>query len=64
MHLHVLLWTGDRRLLELAVITKFKHYKAVDTRGVEMLLEGRSWREVEEYLRERYGEVPDKRTRR
>ncbi len=55
MHLRVPLWTGDRRLLELAVETGFKYYRAVDTRGVEMLLEGRSWSQVEEYLRRKYG---------
>ena len=64
MYLKIPLWTGDRRLFEHAVETRFKHYKAVDTRGVEMLLEGRSWREVEKYLRERYGEASDKKTRR
>ena len=30
-------------------------YKALDTRALEMLLEGRGWGEVEEHLKERYG---------
>ncbi len=58
MHLKIPLWTGDKDVIRLAVETRFKHYKAVDTRGVEILLEGKSWSEVEEYLLERYGEGP------
>ena len=55
MYLGVPLWTGDRRLLEHAVEAGFRHYRAVDTHAVEMLLEGRSWGEVEEYLQRKYG---------
>jgi len=55
MHLGMPLWTGDRVLIRLAVETGFRYYKAVDTRGVEMLLEGKTWEEVEEYLGREYG---------
>ena len=55
MYLDVPLWTGDKRLIRLAVRTGFEHYKAVDTRGVEMLLEGKEWDKIEEYLRRKYG---------
>ncbi len=55
MYLGIPLWTGDKELIRLAVRTKFKHFKALDTRGVEMLLEGKPWSEVEEYLRREYG---------
>ena len=54
MYLGVPLWTGDRGLLELSARTGFGHFTAVDTRGVEMLLEGAPWGRVEEYLRKRY----------
>ncbi|MEB3779451.1 MAG: putative toxin-antitoxin system toxin component, PIN family [Desulfurococcales archaeon] len=56
MHLGIPLWTGDKELIKLAVRTEFQHFKALDTRGVEMLLEGKPWREVEEYLKREYGE--------
>ncbi|MCE4599195.1 MAG: PIN domain-containing protein [Desulfurococcales archaeon] len=55
MHLGIPLWTGDKELIKLAVRTEFQHFKALDTRGVEMLLEGKPWSEVEEYLRREYG---------
>ena len=55
MHLGVPLWTGDKGILSLAVETGFRFFKAVDTRGVEMLLEGREWAEVRGYLAGRYG---------
>ena len=52
IHLNAPLWTGDRGLIALSLQTG--EYKALDTRALEMLLEGREWRKVEEYLRERY----------
>ena len=55
MHLNAPLWTGDKKLVRLAVRAGFKHYKAVDTRGVEMLLEGKQWKEIEEHLKKEYG---------
>ncbi len=55
MHLGVPLWTGDKKIIKLAVDNEFREFKAVDTRGVEMLLEGKPWKEVEEYLKRKYG---------
>jgi len=55
MHLEMPLWTGDKGVLRLSARTKFKHYVALDTYAVEMLLEGKSWNEVEKYLEEKYG---------
>ena len=55
MHLGVPLWTGDKGILSLAVESGFRDFRAVDTRGVEMLLEGRGWAEVRGYLDGRYG---------
>ena len=46
------LLTNDKDMLRNAL--KTGEFKAVDTRGVEMLLEGRSWHEVEEEMRKRY----------
>ncbi|MEB3759497.1 MAG: PIN domain-containing protein [Desulfurococcales archaeon] len=56
MFLGVPLWTGDKELLRLSVETGFKYFVAVDTEGVEMLLEGKKIEEVEEGMRERYWE--------
>ena len=56
-YLGVPLWTGDKGILGLAVDTGFKHFKAIDTRGVEMLLEDREWGEVMNYLVGRFGGV-------
>ena len=55
MFLGIPLWTGDKGVLELAAGTGFKHFVAVDTEGVEMLLEGRSLEMVKERMREKYG---------
>ena len=52
IYLNVPLWTGDKQLIRLAL--KTGEFRAVDTHGVEMLLEGRSWHEVEEEMRKRY----------
>ena len=52
MHLDAPLWTGDKKLIGLALETR--QFKAVDTWGVEMLLQGRDWSEVEEELMKRY----------
>ena len=46
------LWTGDKRLIRLAL--KTGEFRAVDTRGVEMLLQDKPWSEVEEEMRKRY----------
>ncbi len=54
MHLNAPLWTGDKEVVRLAVRKKFKEFKAIDTYGVEMLLEGKPWREIEEYLKKKY----------
>ncbi|MEB3759509.1 MAG: PIN domain-containing protein [Desulfurococcales archaeon] len=56
MFLGVPLWTGDKGIIELSVGTGFKHFVAVDAEGVEMLLEGKSLREVKGRMREKYGE--------
>jgi len=42
--------------LTFSVRTKFKHYVAVDTHAVEMLLEGKPWNKIKKYLKEKYGE--------
>ena len=57
MFLDVPLWTGDKELLVLSVGTGFEHFVAVDTEGVEMLLEGKKIEEVKKRMRERYGWV-------
>ena len=59
MYLGVPLWTGDKDLLALSVRTGFEHFVAVDTEGVEMLLEGRSLGEVKGMMREKYCEWGD-----
>ncbi len=46
-------WTNDREIIRYSLETG--RYKAVDTRALEMLLEGKSWKEVERYLKTRYG---------
>ena len=51
-------WTNDGWMIRHSL--EVERFRAVDTRALEMLLEGKSWREVEEYLKERYG--PDKKT--
>jgi len=56
MYLKVPLWTGDKSVLTFSVRTKFKHYMALDTRAVEILLEGKSWDKIKKYLKEKYGE--------
>ncbi len=55
MHLGVPLWTGDRGLLRLAVETGFRHFTAIDTEGVELLLEGAPLEEVKERMKRKYG---------
>ena len=46
-------WTNDKEMIRYSLETG--KYKAVDTRALEMLLEGKSWKEVERYLKTRYG---------
>ena len=60
MFLKIPLWTGDRGLLELSAKTEFKHFVAVDTEGVEMLLRGEALEKVKERMKEKYGQ--DKKT--
>ena len=55
IHLGVPLWTGDRRLLRLSIETGFKYFTAIDTEGVEMLLEGATLEEVRERMKRKYG---------
>ncbi len=55
MRLGVPLWTGDKRIIELSVRTGFEYFVAVDTEGVEMLLERKNLGEVEERMRVKYG---------
>ena len=52
IHLGAPLWTGDKQLIRLALRTGV--FRAVDTHGVEMMLEGKPWSEVEEEMRKRY----------
>ena len=56
IHLGIPLWTGDHRLIELSVKQNFKDYIALDTKALEMLIEGVEWKRIEEYLKERYGQ--------
>lgn len=53
MYLDVPLWTEDKRLIRLAV-ESFKHYKAVDTEAIGMLLVGFEWRGIAARLRGKY----------
>ncbi len=55
MHLGVPLWTGDRGLIRLAVETGFRHFTAIDTEGVEMLLKGAPLEEARERMKRKYG---------
>ena len=55
MHLGVPLWTGDRGLLRLSAETSFEYFTAIDTEGVEMLLEGATLEEVRERMKRKYG---------
>jgi len=45
MYLDMPLWTGDKGLIRLAVVAGFRYFRGVIARGVEMLLEGKTWRE-------------------
>ena len=45
-------WTNDREMIRHSLETG--RYKAVDTRALEMLLEEKSWRKIEEYLKTKY----------
>ena len=60
MHLEIPLWTGDHGLLKLSAQTGFKHFVAVDTEGVEMLLNGVGLEEALGRMKEKYGQ--DKKT--
>ena len=62
MHLKIPLWTGDKGILEQAAKTGFKHFVAIDTEGVEMLLEGESMERVKERMQEKYGRGRKKKT--
>ena len=55
MFLNIPLWTGDKGILEQAAKTGFKHFTAIDTEGVEMLLNGEPLERVKEKIREKYG---------
>ncbi|MEB2835911.1 MAG: PIN domain-containing protein [Desulfurococcales archaeon] len=46
------IWTNDRDLIRGSLRTG--GYRALDTRGLEMLLNGVSWEEIRGYLRRRY----------
>ena len=56
IHLGAPLWTGDKKLIRLAL--KTGDFKAVDTHGVEMLLQDKPWSEIEEEMRKRYLQEP------
>ena len=55
IHLKLPLWSGDRRLIRLSIRTRFRHFTAVDTEGVEVLLVGASLEEVRERMKRKYG---------
>jgi predicted nucleic acid-binding protein len=46
-------WTNDGDMIRHSLTGA--GYKAVDTKALEMLLQGKPWSEVEEYLRGKYG---------
>jgi len=54
MYLRVPLWTGDKAVLGYAARTRFKHFVAVDTEGVEMLLRGELLENVKHRMKEKY----------
>ena len=54
MHLKIPLWTGDKGILEQAAKTKYKYYTAIDTEGVELLLEGTPIEKIKERMKEKY----------
>ncbi len=49
-----ILWTNDRELLGEAVRGDYSEYTAVDTTGLQMLLEEKSEKEVLRAMKERY----------
>ena len=55
MHLKTPLWTGDKGILEQAAKTDYEHFVAIDTEGVELLLEGTPIEKIKERMREKYG---------
>ena len=46
------IWTNDRELIHHSLRTG--KYRAIDTEGLEMLLEGKPWEQVVERMREKY----------
>ena len=48
------IWTNDKPLIKHSL--KTRKYKALDTRALEMLIEGVEWKKIEEHLKERYGQ--------
>ena len=46
------IWTNDIELIKHSLEVEI--YKVVDTKALEMLLEGRNWRETKQYLRTKY----------
>jgi len=52
MHLKIPLWTGDKGILEQAAKTGFKHFVAIDTEGVELLLNGEPLEKAKERMKE------------
>ena len=47
------IWTNDKTLIKYSL--KTRKYKALDTKALEMLIEGAEWKKIEEYLKEKYG---------
>ena len=54
MHLDIPLWTGDKELLRFSARTGHKHFAAVDTEGVEILLRGEPLDSVLGRMRRKY----------
>ena len=61
IHLKTPLWTGDKKILKLSATTNYEHFIAIDTEGVELLLNGEPLEKVKERMQEKYGQ--DKNTR-
>ena len=52
------IWTNDQEIIKHSLHRGI--YKAVDTTGLEMLLQGKPWGQIIEYLKRKYAEIPRK----
>lgn len=46
------IWTNDQEIIKHSL--NMEEYRAVDTTGLEMLLQGKTWKQIVEYLKRKY----------